>query len=255
LISYYRYLVRRNGRTLVAITLSVADKVVRMSKSPTVRHQQVAEDILAKAGTLFDELGYGRTSLQDIADAVGIARPSLYHYFRSKEEILAVLVERTTLSREVIADEVARMEAPPLERLSALLRRIGHAIAANPIGLRLTLNNAGSLPNDIQQRSIRSRRTVFELLSEILRDGMDAGILRPMPPRDSAAIIIAALTGLQYREIGGERIDPDSAADTLERMLIEGLSQPTDRRATNATDAMSLLRADLDVLEHHLHRE
>ena len=152
MISYYRYLVRRNGRTLVAITLSVADKVVRMSKSPTVRHQQVAEDILAKAGTLFDELGYGRTSLQDIADAVGIARPSLYHYFRSKEEILAVLVERTTLSREVIADEVARMEAPPLERLSALLRRIGHAIAANPIVWSISfLRSVGSM------RSLKAR--------------------------------------------------------------------------------------------------
>ena len=135
LISYYRYTLWRNGGNEVW-----RGKVVRMSKSPSIRHQQVAEDILAKAALLFDELGYGLTSLQDIADAVGIARPSLYHYFRSKEELLSTLVERTTRSREEIADEVARMDASPQERLSTLLRRLGNATAVNPIGLRLQVN-------------------------------------------------------------------------------------------------------------------
>lgn len=226
-----------------------------MSKSPTVRHQQVAEDILAKAATLFDELGYGRTSLQDIADAVGIARPSLYHYFKSKEEILGVLVDRTSESRFVIAEAVAKMDGPPQEKLSALLRMVGHVIASNPIGLRLTLSNSGSLPDEIRQRSLRSRRVVFELLTQILSDGMDAGVLRPMHPRDASAIIIAALTGLQYREIGGERIDPDSAADTLEQMLIEGIRQPVERQASSAHDALALLHKDLELLEHHLGRD
>ena len=225
-----------------------------MSKSPSIRHQQVAEDILAKAALLFDELGYGLTSLQDIADAVGIARPSLYHYFRSKEELLSTLVERTTRSREEIADEVARMDASPQERLSTLLRRLGNATAVNPIGLRLMLNNTGSLPPEMQQRSIRSRRVLFELLTEILTDGMDSGVLRPMPPRDVAALMIAALTGLQYKEIGGVRIDPVESAQMLEQMLVAGVSQPTERRAASAHDALALLRLDLGLLEHHLGR-
>ena len=207
-----------------------------MSKSPSIRHQHVAEDILAKAAVLFDELGYGLTSLQDIADAVGIARPSLYHYFRSKEELLATLVERTTRSREEIAEDVSRMEAPPKERLSALLGRLGRATADNPVGLRLMLNNTGSLP------------------PEMHTDGMDSGVLRPMPPRDVAALMIAALTGLQYKEIGGVRIDPVESAQMLEQMLVAGVSQPTERRAASAHDALALLRLDLGLLEHHLGR-
>lgn len=225
-----------------------------MAKSSTIRHQQVAEDILAKAADLFDDLGYGRTSLQDIADAVGIARPSLYHYFKSKEEILALIVERTTESRLLIAEELRRMEAPPQVRLSALIRQLGRAIVENPIGLRLTLSNAGSLPPEVQQRSARSRRVMFELLVEILNEGMDAGVLRPMDARQSAAIIIAAITGLQYEEIGGVRIDPDSSASLLEQLLVLGISQPKERRASSAEDALALLQHDIELLGHHLRR-
>ena len=83
---------------------------------------------------------------------------------------------------------------------------------------------------------------------------MDSGVLRPMPPRDVAALMIAALTGLQYKEIGGVRIDPVESAQMLEQMLVAGVSQPTERRAASAHDALALLRLDLGLLEHHLGR-
>jgi len=47
-----------------------------------------AERILEAAGTLFGEHGYRRTSMQSIADRVGITKAALYHHFPSKEEIL-----------------------------------------------------------------------------------------------------------------------------------------------------------------------
>lgn len=225
-----------------------------MSKPSTVRHQHVEDDILSKAAALFDELGYGRTSLQDIAEAVGIARPSLYHYFSSKEEILATLVEHATTAREDIVDEVRRMDGTPRVRLSALLRNIGRSTSANPAGLRLTLNNNGSLPPEIRQRNARSRRVLFELLTEILAEGVDTGVLQPMNVRESAATMIAALTGLQYREIGGIRMDPDHAAELLEHMLISGITQPTERQASDVDQALGLLHRDLALLEHHLRR-
>jgi AcrR family transcriptional regulator len=45
------------------------------------------------AAKMFDEKGYGGTSMDDIATAVGIKKPSLYHYFSSKEEILFAIHE------------------------------------------------------------------------------------------------------------------------------------------------------------------
>lgn len=223
-----------------------------MAKTSTVRHQQVAEEILLKAGLLFDELSYGRTSLQDIADAVGIARPSLYHYFKSKEELLATLVDRAIDSREEIANQISTMTGTPQERLARLLTDLGRVTAANPIGLRLMMNYGAALPDASQQRSVRVRRRLFELLVSILTDGMDSGSFRPIDARRCAALMIAAITGLQYKEIGGIRTDPDLSAQMLEQVMVHGVTQPTERRAGSAREALDLLYGDLELLGHHI---
>ena len=53
-------------------------------------------EILEHATRLFAERGYDGTTLQDIADAIGITRPGLYNYISSKEQLLAALVRDVT---------------------------------------------------------------------------------------------------------------------------------------------------------------
>ncbi|BBX33769.1 TetR family transcriptional regulator [Mycolicibacterium mageritense DSM 44476 = CIP 104973] len=53
------------------------------------------DEILDAAGELFTTLGYTRTSTRTIAEAVGIRQASLYHYFRTKDDILCALLSQT----------------------------------------------------------------------------------------------------------------------------------------------------------------
>jgi AcrR family transcriptional regulator len=46
------------------------------------------DDVIQEAASLFDRRGYHATSMEDIAAAVGLRKPTLYHYFGSKDEIL-----------------------------------------------------------------------------------------------------------------------------------------------------------------------
>ncbi|WP_087560299.1 TetR/AcrR family transcriptional regulator [Rhodococcus sp. NCIMB 12038] len=46
------------------------------------------QKIVARSALLIDEIGYSRTSMDEIARSVKMAKPTIYHYFRSKEEIL-----------------------------------------------------------------------------------------------------------------------------------------------------------------------
>lgn len=222
-----------------------------MTKAPTRRYQNVANDILAVAAKLFDEQGYGQTSLQDIADAVDIARPSLYHYFDNKETILATLVERATVAREEIIAAVGGMDDSPQSRLRTLLRLVGEATSSNPTGLRLALDNDGALPQDVRRRSASSRRKLFELLVTTLEEGVDSGSLRPMNEREVAATVIAALAGLQYRDIGGVEMTPQRTATLLEELIVFGMSQPSDRQASSLEEGLKLLRRDLEIVERH----
>jgi AcrR family transcriptional regulator len=222
-----------------------------MAKPSSRRFQSAANDILSAAARLFDEQGYGQTSLQEIADAVGVSRPSLYHYFSSKEEILAALVDRATQRREEIIDEVEADAGNAVTKLRRLLRLVGEATGTNPAGLRIALDNEGALGDDVRRRSAHSRRLLFDLLASILAEGVSEGSLRPLDERQVAATLIAALTGLQYRAIGGVEMSPEHTAQLLEEIIVSGLCQPVGRQAANLEEALELVRQDLELVERH----
>jgi AcrR family transcriptional regulator len=225
-----------------------------MAKVSNRRFRQVADGILETAAQLFDEKGYGEVSLQDIADAVGMTRPSLYHYFASKDEMLATLVERTTSRREEIIASVKQLDGDPLARLRTLLRLTAEAASSNPAGLRLTLNNQGALPTEVRRRSVRSRRLLFDLLVGILSEGAAKGVLRPMHEHEMAATIVAALSGLQYRDIGGIAVAPEHFAELMEQLLVFGVRQPPEREASDMGQALELLRQDVLIIEQQARR-
>src|SRR5262249_15236281 len=68
--------------------------VMTSSSSPgprTAGRELVENEIYEQAFRLFADRGFAGTSLQDIADALGITRPALYYYVKSKDELLAKL--------------------------------------------------------------------------------------------------------------------------------------------------------------------
>jgi TetR/AcrR family transcriptional regulator, cholesterol catabolism regulator len=82
-------------------------------------------EILDAAATLFRTFGYGSTSVQVIADSVGLLKGSLYHHFASKEEILAELLIDVHRDALGMLDQVDSLEGTGLERVAAYVR--GHA--------------------------------------------------------------------------------------------------------------------------------
>ncbi|MGO4843611.1 TetR/AcrR family transcriptional regulator, partial [Rhizobiaceae sp. 2RAB30] len=68
----------------------------RLSTNP--RKELVREQLIDIAAKMFDSKGYAQTGMADIAQAIGLGRSAVYHYFRNKEEILAALVEAEALT-------------------------------------------------------------------------------------------------------------------------------------------------------------
>ena len=81
------------------------------------------KQVLAVAISVMSERGYSATSIQEVADRVGVLKGSLYHYFGSKEELLfRILTESHTESLSII-EEVSKLQLPPLQELCEFLRR------------------------------------------------------------------------------------------------------------------------------------
>lgn len=91
--------------------------------------ERVKRDILLAAGEVFARRGYAAATLAELAEAAGFAPPSLYRYFRSKEEIFRSLVEMLTEELAATFEAPVDRALPLAGRLEALLRRQGELAA------------------------------------------------------------------------------------------------------------------------------
>jgi AcrR family transcriptional regulator len=90
--------------------------------TPVRRGRVTAEQIVATAARLFAANGYHEMGMREIADALGIRGASLYHHYRSKEEILFAIC--LTVTQEPVERQIPLLDeaGTPTSRLSALVR-------------------------------------------------------------------------------------------------------------------------------------
>lgn len=79
-------------------------------------------EIVQGAGRVFRRLGYGQSTLEDVAAEVGINRATLYYYVGTKEELLVALLHDPIEQLRVRLEAVANLDQPATERLAAALR-------------------------------------------------------------------------------------------------------------------------------------
>src|ERR1700748_1482449 len=100
----------RGGRRKKAGSAPSGEPAAEQARSGTARRELVENEIYEHATRLFAERGFAGTSLQDIADALGITRPALYYYVKSKDELLAKLAADVA---GVCAAQITELAARP----------------------------------------------------------------------------------------------------------------------------------------------
>jgi AcrR family transcriptional regulator len=97
---------------------------IQAASRPTLREQQLKlreEVILREVNSLLAEKGYDLMTVDEVAARVGLAKPSLYKHFASKEALAAAAMVRL-LERTRDAIEAQPPEAPPLDKLKGVVR-------------------------------------------------------------------------------------------------------------------------------------
>ncbi|MDO8304000.1 MAG: TetR/AcrR family transcriptional regulator [Sedimentisphaerales bacterium] len=80
--------------------------------------------ILEAAQTLLSAHGYESTTIDDIITAAGVTKGAFYHYFKSKEHLCEVIIEQTHAAYQTLVASLPA-DAPPIERLRAILEKLG----------------------------------------------------------------------------------------------------------------------------------
>jgi AcrR family transcriptional regulator len=79
--------------------------------------------ILSHAAHLFARSGYAATSMNEVADACGFAKASLYHYYRDKYSLLISIADTHVSRLRAVVAEVSEGVLPPKQELRELIRR------------------------------------------------------------------------------------------------------------------------------------
>ena len=90
------------------------------------------ERILHAAAKLFRERGYHRTTVRDIAERVGLLSGSLFHHFRSKEEMLREIMREAAISVCLKAEDIVARAPDAPSRLRALIALELDCVVAEP---------------------------------------------------------------------------------------------------------------------------
>lgn len=182
------------------------------------------QEVLDVAARMFAAKGYRGTSLNDIGEALGMNKASLYYYVRSKEDLLYRLILRAGRRlRDVSQDpEVARLPAPAaLERLVREHCRVAFEHRAE-LGVLVHQRRYLELDED-GEVTFRERAYVDRLKSVIAR-GIDEGAFRRMDIAIAAQFVLDTVNGLLrwYRPDG--RATREAIADETWRFVRGGLA-------------------------------
>lgn len=185
-------------------------------------------DLLAAATHLFRSRGFHATSMQDLAESLGMNRGSLYHYIASKDDLLWTVLSRAFDRLEARVVPVLASEAPPLERLRGAIHAHLRVAADHADDLSLLQIELRSLSPERRAAMVRRRDAYERLWRTAITDGIAVGALRPFDVRLAGVGILAACNWFTqwYRPDGSLAVD--EVAERFCDLFIAGLSPRPD---------------------------
>jgi AcrR family transcriptional regulator len=182
------------------------------------------EEVVRHAARLFDSQGYRATSMQDIADAVGLRKPSLYHYFSSKDEILHRIHDEFI---ELLIGRHEQRVQLGMSSKALLLEAMGDIIElmeTHPGYVRVFFEAHRELPPDQMLEIVEKRTRYQELITEVFASGTREGVLRTTSPALAAQGLFGMCTwAYQWYNPAGPLLPRDIAYFFWD-VLINGLS-------------------------------
>lgn len=208
-----------------------------------------------QASRLFAERGFAGTSLQDIAQAMGITRPALYYYVKSKDELLAKLVTEITESNTAEIRETARDPGlDPVEKLRKIAHMLAFQRALQPKRFLLLARSEADLPPPLAEAHESAKRETLKVLITIVRNGARAGQFRPVDPRIASLAVMGMCNWVAWWGQASDTTEATRIAGMLAELAVSMIAQSSHRtpELPGPAAALALLRQDIDYLEEVL---
>jgi AcrR family transcriptional regulator len=182
-----------------------------------------------EAAKVFAENGYDQTTIQDLADTIGLAAGGIYHYVGSKEQLLAGICDQLMDPLLEQCRELLTTSPAPAEQLRALVRLWVRHVTEHRDHMLVFQQERHVIDHGAQWREVRASRKQFErLLEDVITRVHEAGALALSDDRISLAALLGMVnhTAQWYRSRG--RLSPERIADGYVDLLL-GVGADTPR--------------------------
>jgi AcrR family transcriptional regulator len=194
----------------------VSSEPVAVSEARPAQLSAAQARVVSAAIDLFTEHGVGGTSLQMIADAIGVTKAAVYHQFKTKDEIVVAAAE-AELARVEAALEAAEIEPDPDRARETLIARIVD------LAVERRRMESALVGDPVLNRFFAGHEPFHRVMDRLYRGlmGDDAGPEALL----SAAMLTAAIGGAAMHPLA-ERLDDDALRSQLVQLARRFLGLP-----------------------------
>lgn len=194
-----------------------------MRKSGEQRRQEIIEAVVELAA----KPGGQQITAQAIADRVGIAQPTVFRHFKSRERILEAVFEWIARQLLGVVSGVATGSGPADARLKTLLEKQLTFVAGHRGLPRLLFSERLHEENTGLKRSVRRIMNAYSsTVADVLRDGVASGVFRAdLDSEETARMVMALVQGTIIRwSVSDFEFDLPGQVPALWRLLQPALS-------------------------------
>lgn len=191
-------------------------------------------EIFETATRVFRAKGYHGTSMRDIANALGIQKPSLYHYISGKEDLLFHIFERGTGALTTQLGEIVRSDATPTEKLERAIESHLTALCEQLELFTVYLREQKFFSGKPMQRVRAEGQHHIALIEKIINEGIARGEFRSVNAKVSALAIIGMCNWLYQWYSPQGRLEPQEIAAVFSNLILNGLTKSQPKKTTKA---------------------
>lgn len=180
------------------------------------------DSLLAVAVKVFNDKGYDGTSMEMLAQRLGITKSPIYHHVSGKAELLELALSRALNALFTVTTEHQATTGRHIDRLQYVVRRTAELLVAELPYVTLLLRVRGNTP--IERRALARRREYDAFVSDLVAAAEKDGDLRPgIDPALTSRLVLGMITSLieWYRPVRGNAVS--ELADAVIEVTFKGI--------------------------------
>ena len=179
------------------------------------------DEVIRVAARLFAAKGYHATTLDQIAEEIGITKPALYYYITNKEDILRTIINRILEPMQEVVN-VGQTGEYPRDKLRKIIEILVQSAAERKETTLLAFEQSNILPKRSRDAFRRRQKEVERTVIKVLKEGIEQGCFAVGNVKMAAFAILAVSNWLYHWYQPGGGLTPLEIAGECVNILEKG---------------------------------